>query len=205
MPRIYTRRGDTGMTDTYDGQRVSKNHHTFAILGANDELTSRIGLAICYIHDKVMISQLRMIQAWLQNINSDIATWSDHQLVFPDDAPKNQLDEWISYRLITQPTKPTNLSGTLAKVIPVGGQSIAAAHLYLCQTACKNSEQLYSHNAKRQQNISRFMNRLGDYFVMAALHTERKECEKNYKWMAIAIAIVALINVICNFIMVCKP
>ena len=40
---IYTKKGDTGMTDMLSGQRVGKEHPYIELLGTIDELTSHLG------------------------------------------------------------------------------------------------------------------------------------------------------------------
>ena len=47
--KIYTKKGDKGMTTLYDGTKVSKSEINLRIIGEVDELSSRIGMLCVFI------------------------------------------------------------------------------------------------------------------------------------------------------------
>ena len=81
--RIYTRTGDKGSTGLYSGERLPKNHFVFEALGANDELTSNLGVAIehCKSTEKLneLVEKLVTVQSRIQDLNSHIATTNTAQ------------------------------------------------------------------------------------------------------------------------------
>ena len=73
--RIYTRTGDKGTTGLYSGQRLPKTHFVFEALGANDELSSHLGLAIEHCRALPdLVGRLQQIQGCIQDVNGHIAT-----------------------------------------------------------------------------------------------------------------------------------
>ncbi|CAG0882463.1 unnamed protein product [Cyprideis torosa] len=74
--RIYTRRGDSGKSSLYSGERRVKDDLVFHSLGTIDELNSHIGLCrhLSEIAGKPYTKELEKIQCVLQEIGSVVAT-----------------------------------------------------------------------------------------------------------------------------------
>ncbi len=76
MPKIYTKTGDLGKTNTYSGVRVSKSCNTINALGDLDELNACLGLVRVYL-TKSASSKLTQIQTDLFSIGSVLAGYAD--------------------------------------------------------------------------------------------------------------------------------
>jgi len=65
--RIYTKTGDTGETDLFDGQRVAKTDARIDLLGAIDEANAWLGVAVAHLDlDDVLDAWLRETVVALQ-------------------------------------------------------------------------------------------------------------------------------------------
>ncbi len=53
MAKIYTKKGDDGITRLYDGTEVSKGNIVCSVIGEIDELSSRIGIVYSLIPEKL--------------------------------------------------------------------------------------------------------------------------------------------------------
>ncbi|ETO01997.1 hypothetical protein RFI_35444 [Reticulomyxa filosa] len=74
--RIYTRRGDKGMSSLYNREKRLKNDPVFEALGDADELNAAIGIAVHYCTESKngLTDKLANIQSRLLDIGSAIAT-----------------------------------------------------------------------------------------------------------------------------------
>lgn len=59
---FYTGKGDEGKANLFDGQRLPKSSLVFDLIGALDEATAHIGLAISFSDDDQIIQDLAQIQ-----------------------------------------------------------------------------------------------------------------------------------------------
>lgn len=206
MPKIYTRTGDEGLTGLYSGQRKSKSDHIFEILGMSDTVTSSLGVVITsYVqyhkidHDRFH-DQLRQIQKWLQNLNSDIATISGGHYEatrFDGDGPTQQLEEWID-------AMDQNLPPLKTFILP-GGRTLSAAHMHVARTHVRALERRLV-DAEITDSKLRFVNRLSDYCFTAARWLDRPL--KSRKCCDIPFSLVAagfLLPLLCVGMSVIKP
>lgn len=67
---IYTRRGDTGLTDTADGRRVPKADPAMEAVGTLDELNAHLGLLAAEAHRSFTQQQLSQLSAELSLITA---------------------------------------------------------------------------------------------------------------------------------------
>jgi cob(I)alamin adenosyltransferase len=72
--RIYTRTGDKGSSSLYSGERVSKGHLVFRVLGELDRLNCDLGFIRSYNSKLECISGIKPIQDLLIKIGSCIGT-----------------------------------------------------------------------------------------------------------------------------------
>ena len=162
--KIYTKRGDSGLTDLYDGSRVTKTDEIFDALGTLDELSSHIGMLI-YLDLQYNPSGafLRDIQQDLLDIGSIIATPNPKEnQVLPSinaghiEKLESQIDE-MDTKL--QP---------LTVFIKVGGSSQIESQAHICRAVCRRAERCILKCVNDGDFINQYMNRLSDYFFTLA-------------------------------------
>lgn len=168
--KIYTKRGDGGMTDLPGGKRVSKSHSFLEALGAIDELNSCIGLLRSFLPDSEISSagELRAVQETLLRISSALcgSPVTEH-----DDSPaalENAIDRMEE-----------KLPPLRHFILPGGNAAAATAHL--TRTVCRRAErrvaELVELEKKNNKEIPRgpaaFLNRLSDYLFVLARHLNR--------------------------------
>ena len=179
--KIYTKTGDSGETGLFGGQRVGKDSTRIEAYGTVDELNSFIGLALCEVKSKDLIDDLRLIQNRLFTVGSDLATPLDSKIknfnlprteeIFFEDLEKridfysNQLEELRNF------------------ILP--GGSKGASLLHVCRTVCRRGERLVvelMHHEELNKNIVIFLNRLSDFFFVAARYENHITGNEDLKW-----------------------
>jgi cob(I)alamin adenosyltransferase len=158
MPRltkIYTKKGDEGMTSLGGGQKVSKDSLRVAVYGTVDELNSQIGVALAYGLSETLRETLLQIQNALP-----------------------QIEERHVVRLEQMMDKMTEVVGPLENFILPGG-SVGSAHLHMARTICRRAEReaaTLAHSEPVGPWVLPYLNRLSDaLFVMARF--ENHMCE----------------------------
>jgi cob(I)alamin adenosyltransferase len=162
--KIYTRMGDGGETGLLGGRRLPKTDPIFALLGNLDETNAAIGLATSYMADNQFpLKALHSIQSTLLNIGACIANDKPEQAKILEqldqitDNLERQIDEWNQ--------KLPRLQNFILPEGKPGG-----AMLHFCRTLVRQTERsfhLWPPSAGLNQ-ISRYLNRLSDYFFQAA-------------------------------------
>lgn len=158
--KIYTKKGDTGLTSLIGGTRVPKHHLRIESYGTVDELNSYIGLIRDHKINKASIEALLEIQDRLFTIGSHLAAdpekskmklpelheedilFLEHQI----DAMDEELEEMRSF------------------VLPGGHPVVSYAHVARC--VCRRAERITVHLAEESsvdEKIIRYLNRLSDY------------------------------------------
>ena len=174
--RVYTRAGDDGKTALIGGVRVSKDHPRVEAYGCLDELNGIVGLCRAAIAADKKIStserraldaQSRTIQNRLFDIGSVLAapdgkTWKGMPL--PGTLEITALEKSMDAMNRTLPP--------LRSFVLPGG-SAANAWLHHCRTACRRAERrvvTLLHQEKVPREVVHYLNRLSDWFFVAARH-----------------------------------
>lgn len=169
MPRltkIYTRRGDSGMTALGGGQRVPKESLRVQAYGTVDELNSQLGLAVAAGLCERLAELLPGIQNELFHLGSDLCFTEEdkHKFEIP------QLGQRHIDHLERVIDELTQIVGPLENFILPGG-TVGAAHLHVARTVCRRAEREVaelSHNEPVGEFVLAYLNRLSDaLFVMA--------------------------------------
>lgn len=167
MTKIYTKRGDNGLSSICDGKRLQKGDPIFEFLGTCDELSCWLG--------KVRVLRLRKdpkdpicddlieIQQNIQDLNSEIA---GANLVFD---PEGELIEQLEQQIDEYTAKLPRLKNF---ILP-GGYN-GAADLHMARSVCRRAERCLSHLHNPPKRIQKYVNRLSDYLFTLA----RYVCEK---------------------------
>ncbi|KNC77551.1 ATP:cob(I)alamin adenosyltransferase [Sphaeroforma arctica JP610] len=193
--KIYTRTGDKGNSMLFSGERRPKDDIVFEALGANDELTSAIGVAREYVLDISekhngegdvgnLCAVLEDIQCALQEVSSCIATprstASDKRVEKTrfDGTKAALLEEWID-------EMDQSLPPLTAFILPSGGK--AASHLHVARTICRRAERrivplMRSEDVEMEAYV--YINRLSDFLFAAARFVAVKEGKRTVAYKA---------------------
>jgi cob(I)alamin adenosyltransferase len=166
--KIYTKKGDNGITFLYDGSLVKKSENIFDVLGTSDELGSNIGLLIAFlsvssvdVKDKIIIF-LRQIQSDLQHINSELATPNPkqhHKLIKISETNVSSIEEHID--LLEE------FNDKLTCFI-LPGVTIPDSQSHVCRTITRRMERELYKIGCDNTFIMKYINRLSDYFFVLA-------------------------------------
>jgi len=175
-PKIYTKKGDKGMTSLYNGERVKKNHYIIHTLGKVDEFNVRIGAIKIKLDskkeaDKIIIADLEAIQHNSMNMNSWIAHPS------PTEAQKKKLPEIKDGLEKALEKKIDQYQGSLPPlknfVVPGHNELCVAAHAARVQV--RECERFVSDLDYIDPKIKKYFNRLSDYFFALSRWFNRGE------------------------------
>lgn len=157
--RIYTKRGDEGLTDLANGERVSKSDSRVMAYGAVDEANATIGIALGHIKDDKIAEVLESIQSDLFVVGAELAgTPPDSVCV------SSKMVEKLESIIDEFDAKLEPLSNF---IMPGGG--LAGAHLHAARAIVRRAESLaVSIDPKVRAECLAYMNRISDLlFVMA--------------------------------------
>lgn len=178
ITKVYTRRGDQGMTDLVGGVRISKTDVRLEAYGTIDELSSHLGLLVSQLEaDDAERPVLLRVQSNLFNIGTHLAT------------DQSQTPLYASARLpegetafLEQRIDAINAELPEAQGFVLPGGTTAAAQCHVCRTVCRRAERRIDALAERATvgpEAIEYVNRLSDYlFVLAKLinfHAGRQE------------------------------
>ena len=170
----YTRQGDGGTSQLGTGERRSKTDCNFEALGTVDELCSFVGVVHAHLnpeeHYGDLESQLLDIMSRLFDIGSHVAKPREGEEFEAngigdgfDSQHIDALESWIN-----QMTE--DLPELTSFILPTG--AIAAAHLHTARTVCRRTERrvvpLVMDDQTCDPNALKYLNRLSDYFFVAA-------------------------------------
>lgn len=172
--KIYTKTGDEGKTSVIGG-RVDKDDIRVETCGTIDELNSVVGVAAAHTaqsgdRHKDLAAQLLEIQHELFDCGSDLAFVRKGDRAYKVTADMTaRLETWIDGW--DAETKP------IRRFILPGG-SLLAAQLHVCRTVCRRAERRVVTLAKTGEinpEVRRYLNRLSDYFFVAARAANARE------------------------------
>jgi cob(I)alamin adenosyltransferase len=179
VTRAYTRRGDKGETDLFDGSRIKKTSARIAATGAVDELNSYLG--VCWAHASKMTKQIiENAQKELFILGSDLATPLGAEAEGPRITEKHTKDmekviDEINVRL-----------PTLRRfILPMGSE--ASAHLQYARSLARRAERkmlLLSEHEKINPHIIPYMNRLSSLLFVLARQENRLKKVKEKEWVS---------------------
>ncbi|MBW7882034.1 MAG: cob(I)yrinic acid a,c-diamide adenosyltransferase [Caldilineaceae bacterium] len=169
MPRltkIYTKKGDKGLTSLGGGQRVPKDHLRVSVYGTVDELNSHLGVALAVGLCQRLNEVLPEIQNELFDLGSDLCFLEEdkqtHSLPHIELRHVERLEQLIDELMA--------LVGPLKNFILPGG-SLGAAQLQVARTICRRAEREAATLARAETigaQVLPYLNRLSDaLFVMA--------------------------------------
>jgi len=174
--KVYTKKGDGGTTSLLSGRRVSKLYPEIKAVGSLDELNSFVGLL--RTEYKLQPTLLEEIQWNLFNAGSMIINDNNTELVNVTEDNIKTL-ETVMDELNEQLPELKNF------ILPKGSK--AASYAHICRTVCRRTEIevlncLVMDNAERISIITKYLNRLSDFFFVLARFIGHQENEDETIW-----------------------
>lgn len=177
--KIYTRRGDEGMTRLADGRPVGKDALRLEAIGSIDELNAGIGKVLAQALEPPLREALEEIQDGLFRLGADLARpqpSEDKPLV--DKAVVGRLEQWIDRFSRELPE--------LRHFILPGGTPVAA-DLQWVRAVCRRAERRSRSLAAEEpeaQSVLPYLNRLGDLLFVLARWANLKAGGREVIWKA---------------------
>ena len=176
--KIYTKKGDSGETSLFGGQRVSKSTERIEAYGNVDELNSFVGLAASYDLSEKGTDYLRKVQELLFTLGADLATPPTAQArierIGADDIRflEDAIDEMEK-----------DLETLKNFILPGGSQP--GATLHIARTVCRRAERA-TVACQEVDDISedclKFLNRLSDFLFVIARYENKHAGEREETW-----------------------
>lgn len=168
--KLYTKRGDAGLTDLFGGQRVEKDALRVEAYGCVDDLNNVIGWARCACDQQAMAELLVSLQRRLFEIGADLAS--------PRATPQAEEPAGIIPRLHEDAIAEIEglIDAAVAGVpemkhfILPGGTELSA-RLHIARGICRNAERRCVALSKREpvgRAILIYLNRLSDLLFALA-------------------------------------
>lgn len=188
--KLYTKRGDAGLTDLYGGQRVGKDHLRVEAYGTVDELNSLVGLALVTAYTPELADPLRSIQSRLFEIGADLATPhgevddQGHETGRGSSVPRvgeaqvTELEGWID--AVCEPVPAMRHF-----VLPAGTE--LAARLHVARTVCRRAERMcvaLTHHEPIGDHVIVYLNRLSDLLFAMARRANQLAGVEDVPWLA---------------------
>lgn len=177
--KIYTKTGDDGTTALFDGTRVRKDHERVQVYGDIDELNSFVGLAVSFIKDKALREQLLAIQKDLFALGAKLANPTEKKQKDKADFTESKIT--FLENAIDEMEK--SLTSMKSFILPGGHPTSSTLHI--CRTVCRRVERALVHISD-QENFNpvyeKYLNRLSDYFFVAARYANHLVGEEDVPW-----------------------
>jgi cob(I)alamin adenosyltransferase len=180
--KIYTRAGDNGTTRLVDGSCVEKFNPRVEAYGSIDELNSYLGVVRTYVVAPLLADLdkiIEKIQNELFNVGSLLATEKNE--IFKILPSINESHVIFLEKSIDKMT--LELPELRNFILPAGHP--ASAHLHVARTLCRRSERRCSEIASQDNRYSlvlQYLNRLSDYFFVAARWVNHKTGHDDTIW-----------------------
>jgi cob(I)alamin adenosyltransferase len=181
MSKIYTCKGDTGITSLANGDRVAKNHPRIAAYGKTDELVAWLGLIRSYPefcrHERLkdLAGFLRTIQEHLIHLASELAYAGEQK------HPGYDFSKATTSLEATIDMLESQLPVLHAFILPANPSLSSIIHI--ARTVCRETERLTVALGTDIVNagILTYLNRLSDFlFVLARFVTFVTGCEEDF-------------------------
>lgn len=160
---IATKKGDSGFSSDGKGQRYSKDHPFFVLVGELDELNARLGLVKTYLKGKSLFHDIEKIQQELQAMMGR-ASLAGAEPDSMDESPRGLLP-WLDESL-------KDLEADYSfKGFVLPGSSELNAQLHLARTQCRKAERAFAtwrRDKSLLQEDGVLLNRLSDWLFLLA-------------------------------------
>jgi cob(I)alamin adenosyltransferase len=167
--KVYTKKGDSGTTSLLSGRRVSKLYPEIRAVGVLDELNSFVGL---------LRTEYKPEGGLLEEIQWDLFN-AGSMIINDNNSPiMNVTDDDIEVLETVMDGMNEQLPDLKNFIIPNGSKAVSYAHI--CRTICRRAEIevlncLVMENTERVAIITKYLNRLSDFFFVLARFIGHKE------------------------------
>lgn len=170
VPKIYTKKGDKGMTSLYNGKRVGKNNYIVHTLGKLDEFNVRIGAVKILLDSKCDIyTFLEEIQHDSMNMSSVIATPGSN--VF-------EIKENLEKKLENKINHYTGKMPPLRNFVLPGGNELSV-RTHFARVQARECERFISGLPEPDPKIQKYFNRMSDYlFTLSRWFSKNDDLHK---------------------------
>jgi cob(I)alamin adenosyltransferase len=173
--RVYTGTGDQGETGLIGNHRVSKTDLRIEAFGQLDELNSVIGIIQTHNPPEEIERLLERCQSWLFDVGAELAS-TDASFTSVQPSQSEVLERSMDSMTASLPPLRTF-------ILP--GGSPLAANLHLARTVCRRGERAVvhmSHQFPVRSEVSVFLNRLSDWFFVAARYANHVAQIEDVAW-----------------------
>lgn len=179
--KVYTKKGDKGLTSLIGGNRVSKSHSRIDAYGTIDELNSFVGLVRDYTQEERQKNLLYKIQNTLFVIGSNLASTPEAKMEIPnlEEVEILELEQAIDLM-------DAQLPALKNFVLPGGHESVSHAHVARC--VCRRAERLsvaLSAQEEIDHSIIPYLNRLSDYLFVLSRFLAKENAVDEVIWKGI--------------------
>ncbi len=162
--KIYTKKGDSGMTSLFGGKKVSKADIRIEAYAIVDELNSYLGIVIALTDNISIQREILSIQKRLFDLGVILATDPDKpKLIMPF---KSNYITFLENRIDEMEEELEPLKNF---ILPSG--SLLISHTHVARTICRKAERrvvAITDKHSHYKNVIVYLNRLSDYlFVLA--------------------------------------
>ena len=174
--KVYTKKGDDGTTSLLSGRRVPKTIQEIKAVGSLDELNSFVGLLRSETYNSH--ADLEIIQWNLFNAGSMIINDNNSPIM-------NVTEDDIEVLETVMDALNEELPDLKNFIIPNGSKAVSYAHI--CRTICRRAEIevlncLVMENTERVAIITKYLNRLSDFFFVLARFIGHQENVNETIW-----------------------
>jgi cob(I)alamin adenosyltransferase len=184
--KLYTKRGDAGLTDLFGGKRVSKDALRVEAYGTVDELNSAVGLALCACENAEIKAMLTGVQSRLFDVGAELATPAGAK----GEGKGKEVEGRIEQEHVTQLERHIDwacegVPPMRSFVLPAGVE--LACRLHLARSICRRAERLCVA-LSREESVSAeviiFLNRLSDLLFALARKANHLAGVVDVAWIA---------------------
>jgi len=173
--KIYTKKGDGGVSSVLGGDKFSKGSLVFDVLGCVDELNAVLGVAVSFSSSGSVKSIVRKVQNDLFFLGSDIASFKSSE-GFPKISEKHVSDVEEVIDVVS-----SSLSVQKNFILPNG--SSASCFFHLARGVCRRLERCLVRFSNEEKGLNsvclKYVNRLSDLFFVLAREENKHFSEEN--------------------------
>lgn len=168
--KIYTKKGDKGLTSLLGARRIRKDHERIRTIGSLDELNANVGMTLSFLKEWSGTSRITRVEEFLGRIQSDIFSIGGYLAQLTGDS--NLVDNLDTDKLEHEMDFMSETLEPLRNFILPGGNTLTAS-CHVTRAVVRRAERNLTHlfslpdtNCPKGNEINKYINRLSDYFFV---------------------------------------